>query len=128
MVNMEIIQTVIVKQILTKSSKQKLMDYFTNERTQLLKECEQLQFEQKKQDLKRKGSFLNNDSFMKEIKLREEKIKLLEFRMEQLHILPLGSEIKQTEVQAITQVEVGDQWDSHQKTILVKDGLVIEIK
>lgn len=128
MVNMEIIQTVIVKQILTEKSKQLLMDYFTNERSQLIKECEQLQFEQKKQDLKRKGPSLNNDSFMKEIKLREEKMKLLEFRMEQLHILPLGSEIKQSEVQAITEVEVGDQWDSHEKTIIVKDGRVIEIR
>ena len=35
--------------------------------------------------------------------MRKEKIKLLEFQIEQLHILPLGSEIKEKEVQALVE-------------------------
>ncbi|KAA0547961.1 hypothetical protein FZW96_09475 [Bacillus sp. BGMRC 2118] len=125
---MDIIQTVIVKQILTDKSKQQLLDFFTDEILQLQKECEQLQFEQKKVQYKNKGSQGNHDFFKKELDIRNEKIKMLEFRIEQLHILPLGSEIKQKEMQAITRVEVGDQWDSLQRTIIIKDARVIEIR
>ena len=39
--------------------------------------------------------------FEKEIQKREEKQKLLEFQIEQLHMLPLGSELKEKEVQAL---------------------------
>ncbi|MBM6618470.1 YlqD family protein [Bacillus suaedaesalsae] len=125
---MEIIQTVIVKQILTELSKQQLLDFFNSEILQLKKECEQLQFEQKKLQYKKKGPSPNHDFFKKELNSREEEIKMLEFRLKQLHILPIGSEIKQKEVQAIIRVEVGNQWDSLQKTIIIKDGRVIEIR
>jgi hypothetical protein len=53
---------------------------------------------------------------------------MLEFRMEQLHILPLGSEIKHKEIQAITNVEIGDVWDAKDKVIVIKDGIVVHIQ
>ena len=57
-------------------------------------------------------------------------IKLLDFQIEQLHILPLGSEIKETELQGIVEINEGDHWDEFLsgKTIIVKDGIVAEIR
>lgn len=67
--------------------------------------------------------------FEKEIENRNEKIKLLEFQIEQLEILPLGSQLKEREVQGLVNVEVGDKWnDNLNKTIVVKDGVITEIR
>jgi hypothetical protein len=125
---MDIIQTVVIKQILTEKSKQDLMGHFRDQMLQLKKECEQLQFERKKMETLKKRLPGTLQSFNQEIEIRTEKIKMFEFRMEQLHILPLGSEIKQKDVQAIINVEVGDSWDTNEKTIIIKDGIVIEIR
>jgi hypothetical protein len=68
--------------------------------------------------------------FDKEIDSRVEKIKLLDFKIEQLHMLPLGSELKEKECQAIVEVNVGDVWEDIQteKTIIIKDGIIDEIR
>ncbi|MEH7110471.1 YlqD family protein, partial [Bacillus sp. JJ1764] len=68
--------------------------------------------------------------FEKEIQNRKEKIKLIDFQIEQLHILPIGSELKEKEVQAIVEVKVGDSWDATnlRPTIIVKDGIIEEIR
>ncbi|WP_040373595.1 YlqD family protein, partial [Peribacillus psychrosaccharolyticus] len=68
--------------------------------------------------------------FEKEINGRQEKIKLLEFQIEQLNILPVGSELKEREVQSIVELEVGANWDEfiQTKTIVIKDGIVSEIR
>jgi hypothetical protein len=44
--------------------------------------------------------------------------------------LPLGSEIKEKEVQALVDVNVGDSWDqiTKEQMIIVKDGIIIEIR
>ena len=61
---------------------------------------------------------------------RLEKIKLLDFQLEQLHILPLGSELKEREVQALIDVQVGDQWENviAKRAIIIEDGIVKEIR
>lgn len=68
--------------------------------------------------------------FEKEIQARHEKIKLADFQIEQLHILPLGSELKEREVQALVELNEGDSWEEFLtgKTIVIKDGLVAEIR
>ncbi|MFC9276506.1 YlqD family protein, partial [Bacillus spizizenii] len=47
-----------------------------------------------------------------------------------VHTLPLGSEMKEKEVDALLTIEAGDDW--HEKTaantIVIKDGKVIEIR
>lgn len=50
--------------------------------------------------------------------------------MEQLEILPLGSEIREREMEAILEISVGDRWDESffDKTIVVTDGIVTEIR
>ncbi|HZH63097.1 MAG TPA: YlqD family protein, partial [Metabacillus sp.] len=68
--------------------------------------------------------------FLKEIEKRREKIKLVEFQLEQVHTLPIGSEIKEKEVDAIVDISVGDNWDElmKEKTIVIKDGIVDQIR
>lgn len=128
---MNILQTVVVKQVLTETSKQVLLSKFELEKSQLQKESEQLRFEMRKLEKSKKmtvNSFKNR--FENEIHTRLEKIKLLDFKIEQLHMLPLGSELKEKECQAIVEVNVGDVWEDIQteKTIIIKDGIVDEIR
>lgn len=128
---MNILQTVVVKQVLTETSKQVLLNKFELEKSQLQKESEQLRFEMRKLEKSKKmtvNSFKKR--FENEIHTRLEKIKLLDFKIEQLHMLPLGSELKEKECQAIVEVNVGDAWEDIQteKTIIIKDGIIDEIR
>lgn len=128
---MQLIQTVVVKQILTETSKQKLLEKYFARKLQMQKEYEQLQFELKK--LEKTKKFQPSElkkHFEKEIQKRYEKEKLLEFQIEQLHMLPLGSELKEKDVQALIEIKVGDIWDERmgQPTIIIKDGVIEEIR
>ncbi|MCM3569087.1 YlqD family protein [Neobacillus mesonae] len=126
---MQLIQTVLVKQILTENSKQQLFDQYHSRKLQLQKECDQLQFELKRLDKTRNFSPVTlKKHFEKEIQMRKEKIKLLEFQIEQLHILPIGSELKEKEVQALIDVKIGDVWNDTQPIIVVKDGIIEDIR
>jgi len=127
----KILQTVVVKQVLTENSKQKLFENYTLRKQQLEKECDQLRFEMKKLEKVKKFQPASlKKHFEKEISIRQEKMKLLDFQIEQLHILPLGSELKEKEVKAIIEIEKGDRWEDIQsgKTIIIKDGIVDEIR
>ncbi|PLS06528.1 YlqD family protein [Neobacillus cucumis] len=128
---MQLIQTVVVKQVLTEKSKEQLFEKFQGRIMQLKKESDQLLFELKR--LERTKNFSSEalkKKFDKEIQIRKEKISLFEFQMEQLHILPLGSEVQEKEVQALIEVNVGDNWDERngQSTIIVEDGIIKEIR
>ncbi|WHY02354.1 YlqD family protein [Neobacillus sp. DY30] len=128
---MQLIQTVIVKQILTEESKQKLLEKYFAGKLQMQKEYEQLQFELKKlEKAKKYQSSALKTHFEKELKKRHDKEKLYEFQIEQLHMLPLGSELKEKEVQALVEVNVGDKWDevTGQRTIIIKNGMIDEIR
>jgi len=127
----QLIQTVVVKQVLTEKSKVDLYEKFHGRMLQLKKECDQLLFELKR--LEKTKSFSPEalrKKFETEIQTRKEKIKLLEFQIEQLHNLPLGSEIQEREVQALVEVNVGDRWNerTEQSTIIIEDGIIKEIK
>jgi hypothetical protein len=128
---MQLIQTVIVKQILTEQSKQKILNKYFAGKLQMQKEYEQLQFELKKLEKAKKyqASALKTH-FEKELEKRLDKEKLYEFQIEQLHMLPLGSELKEKEVQALIEVNVGDDWEKvmGQHTIIIKDGKIEEIR
>ena len=128
---MQIIQTVVVKQILTETSKQNLLDKYFARKLQMQKEYQQLQFELKKIEKSKKyQSSALIKHFEKELQKRQEKEKLLEFQIEQLHMLPLGSELKEKEVQSLVDIEVGDNWEERmgKTTIIIKDGMVEEIR
>lgn len=128
---MNILQNIIVKQILTEKSKEQLLNKYSGNHLQLKKECDQLLFELKKLEKTKKYQTGNlKKHFEKEIHMRQEKIKLLEFQIEQLHMLPLGSELKEKEIKGIVEVNVGDRWEDvvTNKTIIIKDGIVAEIR
>ncbi|NMD69486.1 hypothetical protein HHO41_04230 [Bacillus sp. DNRA2] len=128
---MKLLQTVVVKQILTEQSKHELFEKYQSKKLQLQKECDQLRFEMKKLEKTKKfqpTSLIQH--FDKEIQARQEKIKLADFQIEQLHNLPIGSELKEREVQALVDINVGERWDDFLagSTIIVKDGMVTEIR
>ncbi|MBP3038299.1 YlqD family protein [Bacillaceae bacterium Marseille-Q3522] len=128
---MNILQSVVVKRVLTSKSKQELKEKFSIQKNQFKKEYEQLRFEQKK--LEKMNKLQQKQilkQFEKEMNLRLEKINIIEFQEEQLHILPLGSEITEKEVQAIVEIKKGDNWDDINKgrTIVVTDGIITEIR
>lgn len=126
---MQIIQNVTVKQIVTHKSKILLVDQYKEEILQLEKECVQLDFQKKrlqKQMVNQKE--LIEAKFTKEFQKRQEKIEHLQFSIEQINHLPIGSLIKEKEVQAIIQVDVGDDWSNlSEKTIVLEDGKIKEI-
>jgi Tfp pilus assembly protein PilP len=128
---MQLIQSVTVKQILTEKSKHELLEKYFAGKLQMQKEYEQLQFELKKLEKAKKyqPSALKKH-FEKELEKRHDKEKLYEFQIEQLHMLPLGSELKEKEVQALVEVNVGDNWDevTGQRTIIIKNGIIEEIR
>lgn len=127
---MKIIKTAVVKQVLTGNSKEKLFQSFQSEQSQLQKECEQLRFEMRRSEKSRnvdKGLLLQK--FTNEIERRQEKYIVLQNKIEQLEVLPLGSELYEKEVQTIADVDVGDQWEPEiGSTIVIKDGKVVEIR
>ncbi|HEX7066260.1 MAG TPA: YlqD family protein [Bacillales bacterium] len=128
---MKMIKPVTVKQILTESSKQAMLDKFKSQMFQLQKECEQLRFEMRRNERERKydkGSL--RLKFEDEIERRHEKSKLLEYQIEQLEILPLGSELNDGEVETILEVNIGDDWEqaAAESAIIIKDGKVYEIR
>jgi hypothetical protein len=127
---MKILQSVVVKQVLTEKSKKELLNNFESTLFQLQKECEQLQFEQKRLEKNSKLAVHEiRNHFELEINKRKEKIKLVTFQINQLSLLELGSEVKEKEVQAIIEVQIGDTWNKiNQSEIVIKDGIVLEIR
>ncbi|WLR52315.1 YlqD family protein [Bacillus tianshenii] len=128
---MQIIKSVSVKQILTEKTKKQLLHQFQKQCEEHRRVCEQLRFEEKKllrQHRDKRAAV--NEKFANEIKRREEKVKELSFQIEQLQTLPLGSELKERDVQTLVDVEVGADWQQlmNDEVIVIKDGIVHEIR
>lgn len=128
---MKIIRKVLVKQVITENSKSELTTTFTKEKMQLEQECQQLLFEQRKLQNKPGASKQSiAQRFQKQIQNRQEKMVSIDFKMEQLAILEIGSEVIEREVEALVEVKEGAHWDEiiNEKTILIKDNIVIHIE
>ncbi|OZI11585.1 hypothetical protein CEW92_11505 [Bacillaceae bacterium SAS-127] len=128
---MYILQTVVVKQVLTEKMKRQLLLSYEEQKNQLQREYEQLRFEQKKAEKKYKQSRKESvELYEKEMQKRLEKIQNIEFQISQLNLLPLGSELKERELQTMTEIQVGDRWSDieNEKTIVIKDGIIIDIR
>lgn len=96
----------------------------------LEQECQQLLFEQRKLQNKTGVSKQEiSQRFQQEINKRKEKINLIDFKLEQLDILEIGSEMIEKEVEALVEVEVGSHWNEmvNEKAIVIKDDVVIRI-
>ncbi len=127
---MKIMKKVLIKQIITEKSKLSLQRIFQEQKMQLEQECQQLLFEQRKLQNKRVVSQQEiAQRFDKEIKRRKEKIKLLEFKVEQLDMLEIGSEIIEKEVEALVEVQEGLHWNEimNDGAIIIKDNIVVRV-
>lgn len=127
---MKIIQKILVKQIITEESKEKLYNNFKKEKMQFELECQQLRFEQRKLENKFHSSKTDvTDRFNTEINKRREKITLIDFKIEQLDMLEIGSEIVEKEIEALVDVTIGAKWDDivTEKAIIVQNNVVIRI-
>ena len=127
---MNIIKKIQVKQIVTKQSKEKLKSNFIHQKMRLEQECQQLLFEQRK--LENKAGISKQDiksRFQQEISQRQQNIKSIDFKLEQLEILEIGSEIIEREVEALVEVKEGAHWDEimNDHAIIIKDNIVIRI-
>ncbi|WP_046175079.1 YlqD family protein [Domibacillus indicus] len=126
---MHVLQTVSVVQVVTEALKQTRMDAYKQQKRQLERETAQLLFEKKKAE---RGGTKQAEAaarFQIEIDRRHEKISVLEFQMSQLDQLPLGTELKEREIQSIAELKVGSRFDGKNGgTIVVKDGIIIEIR
>ncbi|PAV29978.1 hypothetical protein CIL05_08860 [Virgibacillus profundi] len=127
---MEIIKKVLIKQIVTEKSKEKIHENFYNHKMRLEQECQQLLFEQRK--LQNKTGVSKQEvahRFGQEINNRKEKIKLVEFKIEQLDMLEMGSEITEKEVEALVEVSEGSHWNEimGEQAIVIEDDVVIRI-
>ncbi|MFD1038010.1 YlqD family protein [Virgibacillus byunsanensis] len=127
---MKIIKKVLIKQIITEKSKQKLHKNFYNHKMRLEQECQQLLFEQRKVQNKTGVSKQElSQRFQQEIKNRKEKIKLIDFKIEQLDMLEIGREIVEKEVEALVEVGLGAHWNEimDESAIVIEDDVVIRI-
>lgn len=127
---MKIIKKVLIKQIITENSKGKLQANFNQYKMRLEQECQQLLFEQRK--LQNKPGVSKQkvaQRFQLEIKKRKEKMGVVDFKMEQLDMLEIGSEIVEKEVEALVEVKEGTHWNEimEEKAIIIKDDIVIRI-
>src|SRR5699024_4904036 len=127
---MKIISKVFVKQIVTEKSKEKLFTIFQDSKMRLEQECQQLLFEQLKLQSKKGDTKIEFENrFKKEIEKRKDKINEIGFKLEQLEVLEIGSEIIEKEVDALVEVGVGMQWDKimSDKAIIIEDDVVKRI-
>ncbi|UTL74335.1 YlqD family protein [Bacillus halotolerans] len=126
---MQIIHRVVVMQVLTERSKEKLLSTFTEKKQMLERECSRLYFQLRKHEKEQQNPDVI-EQFKKAIEKRKDNMKMIDFQITQVHTLPLGSEMKEKEIDALLTIEVGDDW--HEKTaantIVIKDGTVIEIR
>lgn len=126
---MKIIKKVLIKQIITEKSKEKLRINFEKQKMQLEQECQQLLFEQRK--LSNKPGVSKQElkvRFQNEIQKRKEEITLLDFKVDQLDMIEIGSEITETDVESLVEVSVGMHWNGlNEQAIIIKDGVVVRI-
>lgn len=126
---MHILQTVSVVQVVTDSLKQNRMNAYEQQKRRLERETAQLLFEKKKAE--RSGSKQAEAAarFQIEIDQRHEKLAVVEFQISQLDQLPLGTELKERDIQSIVDIKTGDHFDGKTGgTIVVKDGVIVEIR
>lgn len=127
---MQIVQPVRISHVLTEKSKKDLQNNFMQKKLRLEQECEQLLFEQRKLERNMREHRVEvMNKIQKEIKTRKEEQSQLDFKLEQLSTLPLGSELVEKEVDALVEVSIGSRWSTLTKemTIVIEDDVIIRI-
>src|SRR5690625_4271493 len=127
---MEIIKKVLIKQIITEQSKEKLHTNFMKSKMRLEQECQQLLFEQRK--LQNKTGVSKQEiakRFQPEIKQRKENIKIIDLKLEQLDTQEIGSEIIEKELEELVELYEGVDWDEVMKenAIVINVGIAMRV-
>lgn len=131
---MKAIKKVVVKQILTENRKQTMLDDFLKQKKQVEKEIKQLEFQLHKKLKASKNNYEYQNalksSFNKEIKERNDKVKIIDFQIGQLQELEIGTEIKEQTIDTLYEINEGDDWNMFIEgtEIIIKDGIVFEIR
>jgi hypothetical protein len=131
---MKVIKKVVVKQMLTENRKQSMMEDYKKTRKQVEKEIKQLEFQLHKKLKASKNNYEYQNalksSFNKEIKERNDKVKIIDFQIGQLSELEIGTEIKEQTIDILDEINVGDDWNLFLEgtEIVIKDGIVFEIR
>lgn len=115
---------------MTENSKKGLREKFARQKLQLEQECQQLLFEQRKlQNKMRLSKEEMIAKFKNEIDKRKEKMTTIDFKLEQLEMLEIGSELVEGEVEAFVEVSEGTCWSQlmKEKAIVIEDDIVIRI-
>ncbi len=127
---MKVIKEILIKQVITQESKKKLESSFKQRKAELELECKQLFFEKKKlQKEKKNATYKIDQRFQVEIDNRKSEINQIKFKLEQLHQLPLGSEIIENKIDSIVDITLGMNWRNFEKekAIIIKNDVVIRI-
>lgn len=111
-----------------------MLDNFLEQQKQVLREIKQLEFQLHKKLKASKNNFEYQNalksSFNKEIKERNDKAKMIDFQINQLNELQIGTEIKEQTIETLYDLNVGDDWNMvlNNPIIIIKDGVVAEIR
>ena len=127
---MKVIKQTLIKQVITEKSKIKLENNFKQSKLDLEVESEQLIFEKKKlQKEKKNATHKIENRFQVEIDNRKRAINQINFKLEQLQQLPLGSEIIENKIDSLVEVNVGMNWTEFQEetAIIIEDDIIIRI-
>lgn len=127
---MKIIKKIKIKKVITPQTKNELKEEYEFKIFQLEQECEQLRFEKKK--MVQKNSAKKADivaKFEKEMNSRKDHMKWYQYKLQQLDVLPIGSEINEGEVDAILEITEGMDWEeiTKERTILLENGIIKKI-
>ncbi len=127
------IRTASVKHVLTEAKKEQLKQEFERDLWQIRTELSQLEFQLQRalKAIKNTTSYAEvQKKYKNEIKQREERADSLEFRMNQLISLPLGTELGMGNTEIILDLKEGDKWiaEDANVAIIIKDGLIAEIR
>lgn len=127
---MKIIKKIKIKKVITPQTKNELKEEYEFKIFQLEQECEQLRFEKKKmvqQNPAKKADIVAK--FEKEMNSRKDHMKWYQYKLQQLDVLPIGSEINEGEVDAILEITEGMDWEeiTKERTILLENGIIKKI-
>jgi len=132
---MKIKRPVQVKVILTETSKNELAIEYQERLNQLKLELEQLRFQTKKllHDASKKSpeqQRLYQERLKNEEKKMNEQIENMQFQIEQIDLVPIGTEIHHSTIESEVEIKVGDVWEDLMKSceIIIRDGVVHEIR
>ncbi|MDQ0206382.1 YlqD family protein [Alkalicoccobacillus murimartini] len=128
---MQFLQTVAIKQVFTELKKETLAKGLHEEIEQVQREMDQLHFQLQKAI---KGSsskeFQVRKRYEQEINKRTEKRKSIEFKLQQLQKLEMGTEIADGYAQAIVELNIGDTWpdQGQELEMVVRDGTIEQFR